>query len=96
MDIRWCLINSGNTNTIALTCNGNGAAHQIHHNVLRSNSAASVSIGASGNVILMTNIITSTASSVIAGTGSVSYGGNVYSINSGKAAGLSKTALTTD
>ncbi len=96
MDIRWCLINSSSTNTIALTCNGSGNLHQIKHNDVRSGSASAISIGASGNATVTINVIQSSASSVLAGTGSLSYGGNVYITNSGKAAGLTKTALTTD
>lgn len=96
LDIRWNVIDTSSTNSVSLTCNGTGATHQIKHNDLRSGSAATVSIGASASVVMLINGIQSSAATVITGTGTVSYGGNVYVTNSAKAAGLTKTALTTD
>ena len=95
-DIRWSIINGATGSAIPITANGTGGTYQLKHNDIRTNNAAAVSIGASASVVMIINGIQSNAATVIAGTGTVSYGGNVYVTNSAKAAGLTKTALTTD
>jgi hypothetical protein len=80
-------------NTTCVTTAGN-QTQTFHHCRFLSGSAASISIGSGTVVTLMSSCVESSAVNAIAGSGTLSYGGIVWTVSHGIAGTLSSTLLT--
>lgn len=93
LNLRWIIIFLSGTNTTCVTTAGN-QNQTFHHCRFSSGSASAISVGAGTQVTLMSSCVESSAGNAIAGSGTLKYGGIVWTTSSTIAGTLTATLLT--
>jgi hypothetical protein len=75
LDLRWNIIDTAASNTIAITTAGTGGG-TVLHNSISCGSAACISVGAGTTVSAFSNLVTSSATNVFTGAGTIKTASN--------------------